>query len=173
MNPIKKVFAISVFFISTALIAQEHKLKLHSISFGLGFLGSASESSSGGFNINADMTTNYNKNLFSFNINAGGELRLFDASENYTALNITYGRALELSNWFTIEGHLGLGYFNYSLKDSSTDFMTISRSTIGIPLRVKLLFYTGRHFAIGLNPNVNFNSLVNTYSGNLIFQYKF
>lgn len=153
--------------------AQESKLKLNSTSLGMGIIGSSSDSSGGGLSIGLDLSTKLNKNLFSLYLNAGSELNLFDAEENYTEVNVTYGREIALNSWIGLEGHLGLGYFNYSIKNGSTNFNTVKESTIGFPLRVKLIFYTGRHFGIGVNPNMNLNSLVNTYSGNIIFQYKF
>ena len=165
--------AVLICLSSNFIRAQEGKLKINSTSLGIGIIGSSSDSSSGGLSIGLDLSTKLNKNLFSLYLNAGSELNLFDAEENYTEINVTYGREIELNSWIGLEGHLGLGYFNYSVKNGSTNFNTIKESTIGFPVRVKLIFYTGKHFGIGINPNMNLNSLVNTYSGNIIFQYKF
>ena len=78
-----------------------------------------------------------------------------------------------MNNWLKLEGHLGLGYFNYSVKNNSTDFNTNKESTIGFPFRIKLICCTKKNFGIGINPNFNLNSLVNTYSVNIVFQHKF
>lgn len=167
------VVIILVFLNSTFTFAQESKLKLNSTSLGIGLIGSSSDSSSGGLNINLDISTKLNNNLISFYLNSGSEFNLFEAEENYTEINATYGREVELNSWMKVEGHLGMGFFNYSVKNDSTDFDKKKESTIGFPFRVKLIFYTAKHFGIGINPNMNLNSLANTYSGNIIFQYKF
>jgi hypothetical protein len=167
------VIIILIYLNSNFILAQESKLTLNSTSIGIGLIGSSSETSGGGLSISLDLSTKLNKSLFSIYLNSGSELNLFDAEENYTEISLTYGRQIELNNWIKLEGHLGLGYFNYSVKNGSTNFTTNKESTIGFPFRVKLIFYTGKHFGIGINPNMNLNSLVNTYSGNIIFQYRF
>ena len=91
---------------------------------------------------------------------------------NKTFTDIFFGREFELNNWLKLEGHLGIGYFIYSIKNSSTDFDTYKESTIGFPFRLKLTIYS-KKFGFGINPNLNLNSLVNTYSLNIFFQYKF
>jgi hypothetical protein len=167
------VILILLCFGSTFALAQENKLKISSTSLGVGIIDSSSATSSGGLNVSLDVSTRLSEHIFSFYLNRGAELSLFDAEENYTEINVTYGREVELNSWIKLEGHLGLGHFNYSVKNGSTDFKTQRESTIGFPFRLKLIFYTGKHFGIGINPNMNLNSLVNTYSGNIIFQYKF
>ncbi|OUR97639.1 hypothetical protein A9Q86_15615 [Flavobacteriales bacterium 33_180_T64] len=146
-----------------------------SLSLGVGLIDSSFDNSRGGFNISLDISTKLNKNLISFYLNSGSQLKVFDAGaeEEYTEINATYGREIELNSWIKVEGHIGLGFFNYSVKNRSTDWKTEKESTIGFPFRVKLIFYTSKHFGIGINPNMNLNSLVNIYSGNIIFQYKF
>ena len=86
---------------------------------------------------------------------------MYDGKEHYNEINATYGKEIELNNWIKLEGHLGLGYFNYSVKNSLTDFNTNKESTIGFPFRFKLIFYTKKDFKVGINPNMNFNFLVN------------
>ena len=175
MNKLKLniIVIILVFLNSNFSFTQENKLKLNSTSIGFGLIGSSSETSSGGLNLTLDLSTKLNKNLFSLYFNEGSEFNLFDAEESYNEISVTYGREIELNSWIKAEGHLGLGFFNYKIKNGSTDFNLIKESTIGIPFRIKLIFYTGKHFGIGINPNMNLNSLVTTYSANIIFQYKF
>ena len=168
------IIVLILFYLnSTFTFAQQSKLELNSTSLGIGIIGWSSDTSGGGLSISLDLSTKLSENIFSFYLNGGSELNLLDAQENYTELNINYGREIELNSWIKLEGHLGLGYFNYGVKNGSTDFEMKRESTIGFPFRVKLIFYTGKHFGIGINPNMNLNSLVNTYSGNIIFQYKF
>jgi hypothetical protein len=153
--------------------AQEGKIKLHSASITAGLVGSSSATSSGGVNLGVDVAANLNKNLFAIYLNAGAEFNLFDASEGYTELNLTYGRAVALNDWIKIEGHIGLGYFNHRFRNGFTNLVAVSESTVGVPVRIKILFYTIDKLAIGFNPNINLNSLANTYSANFILQYDF
>ena len=166
-----------IYFNSTFTFAQENKLQLNSTSLSIGLIGVPSDTSSIGvdigLNIGLDLSAKLSENIFSFYLNGGSQLHFFDARESYTEINVTYGREIKLNSWIILEGHLGVGYFNYSFKNGLTDFQTVTQSTIGFPLRVKLIFYTEKNFGIGINPNMNWNSLVKTYSGNLIFQYKF
>lgn len=175
MNNLSTVIAILFFlhFYPDSLISQERNLKINAVSTSIGLIGSSSETSGGWFGMGLDVSSRLNKSLVSFYMNVGSEFNLFDAQENYTELNLTIGRELRLIDWIKLEGHLGLGYVNYGIKNSSTNFIKENKSTVGFPFRVKLVFYTRKHFGIGLNPNVNLNTLVNIYSGYIIFQYKF
>lgn len=172
------IIGILVFFNIASTFAQDSKLKLHSVSIGGGATWLSSDNSSrglnGGLSQVSDFSVALNKSLFSLYFNAGNDLTIFNGTdESYYEINFTYGREFELKKWLKLEGHFGLGHFKYGLKDKSTNFEKTTTSTIGFPIRLKVLFYTGEHFAIGLNPNTNLNSLSNTISGNLIFQYKF
>ncbi|BFP42053.1 hypothetical protein FGF1_28980 [Flavobacteriaceae bacterium GF1] len=157
----------------TPLFAQDRELKLKSLSIGAGFMGSSSETSIGGFAVSLDLSMMLDKHVFSLYLSDGSELDLVDAEEKYTELNLTYGRPINLNPWIKLEWHVGLGHFRYSYKSNVTDFVSNKESTIGVPIRAKLIFYTGRHFGIGINSNVNLNALVNTYSGNICLQYEF
>lgn len=170
---LKFITIILVAMSSNYTQAQKSKLEVKSISIGLGIFDLSSNSSSGGLSREFDLSTKFNKHLFSFYLHFGSELNFTDADEGYKARNITYGRELKLNSWTSLEGHIGLGYFSYIVKNDSTDFETIQESTLGVPIRGKLIFHTNEHFALGMNPNINLNSLVNTYSMNLILQYNF
>lgn len=106
-------------------------------------------------------------------VSTGGTGQSFGASRYFLAVDALYGRTFEITNFFTIEGHIGVGYFFENYKDYDTDFAKKNESTIGIPVQAKFLFYVSPKFALGLNPGVNFNSIETIYSGNLIFQYNF
>ncbi|AUC84819.1 hypothetical protein CW731_05710 [Polaribacter sp. ALD11] len=172
------IIIITLFYYNSTL-AQENKLQLKSTSLGIGLSGLSSDNtdisdtSTAGFTVNLDLSVNLNKHIFSLYLNKDFKFNLYDGREHYNQLNATYGREFELNDWLKLEGHLGLGYFNYSVKNYSTDFKTNKESTIGFPLRVKLIFYTKENFGIGINPNLNLNSLVNTYSVNIVFQHNF
>jgi len=159
------------FFVNSYSQSSEKKLKFRSISAGFGIC--AGEINDGGINGYLDVTTAYDKNLFSFAYSTGAEFELFDASRNYTEIAALYGREINLSRIIKIESYIGLAYFNVNYKNDDTNFNSKSESAIGIPLKVKLLFYVSKNFALGLNPNITFNSIENIYSANFILQYKF
>lgn len=150
---------------------EESKFRFRSASLGLGIC--AGEINEGGVSVYLDATTEYDKNLFSFTYSTGAELNLFDASRNYYEYALLYGREVSVSRIIKLESSLGLAYFNVIYKNGATDFKKISESVVGVPLKLKLLFYVSKNMALGLNPNVTFNSIENTYSAHLVIQYKF
>ena len=163
--------ALILIFMNCYSQTSDKKLKFRSISAGIGIC--AGEINDGGINGYLDVTTAYDKNLFSFAYSTGAEFELFDASRNYTEIAALYGREINLSRIIKIESYIGLAYFNVNYKNDDTNFNSKSESAIGIPLKVKLLFYVSKNFALGLNPNITFNSIENIYSANFILQYKF
>lgn len=165
------IFLIAFFCCNIGFAQNKNSLKFKSISTGFGICGG--EQNAGGLNFYIDVTTDFKRNLFTLSYVAGGELQLFDASRDFKELDFMYGRELTVFNFFKIEAHSGLAIFNEAYKNGSTNFIKTSQTVIGIPIKIKLLFYTSNHFALGLNPNVTLNSLDTMYSGNLIFQYQF
>ncbi len=165
---------IFVLFFSCSVFSQEGNAPqffVKSISVGIGVTGG--DETSGGIGFNADVTTALNKNLFTLALATGSELDLFDAHRNFFSADLLYGREFLVTRIFAIEAHAGVGIFSENYKNGDTNFREISESTLGIPVRLKFLFYVSPKFALGLNPNVNFNSIETIYSGNLIFQYNF
>lgn len=170
-NPLILIFLL---FCTQVLFSQndlEKAFYFRSASLGIGIANGSEES--GYLDFKGDITTAYYKNLFSLAVSAGGTGQSFGSSRDFLAVDLLYGRAFEINNFFTIEGHAGVGYFFENYKDYDTNFAKEKESTIGIPLQAKLLFYVSPKFALGLNPSVNFNSIETIYSGNLIFQYNF
>lgn len=172
----KRISLILVFalFFSISVFSQEQQnsqFYLKSVSAGIGVTGG--NETSGGIGFNADVTTALNKNLFSIALATGTELDLFDAHRNFFSADLLYGREFSVTKIFKIEAHAGVGIFSENYKNGDTDFKEVNESALGIPLRLKLLFNITPKFAMGVNPNVNFNSIETMYSGNLIFQYNF
>ena len=125
-------------------------------------------------NFVADVTTGYNRNLFSVYLNIGGEIDILKKEDGEASeINFTYGRQWNLSDRIKCEAHAGVGYFNWGYANSSTFFLLKKKSTIGFPVRVKLIYTFVKNFGVGMNPNVNFNSLATSYSADLIIQYRF
>jgi hypothetical protein len=155
---------------------QVNDFRIHSISAGLGYIGFSSNntSSNGGLNFVADITTGYNKNLFSIYFNIGGEVDLLKKEDVETSeISFTCGRGWYLANRLKFEAHAGLGYFNLGYANNSSFFLLIKKSTIGFPVRAKTIYNFTENFGVGINPNINFNSLAISYSIDLIVQYKF
>jgi hypothetical protein len=168
----KKIILLLIFCITTNY-AQESasSLRIKSISSGFGIVGG--EQNDGGLNFYIDLTTNYKKNLISVSASLGSEFNLFDASRDYKEYGLLYGREMNLNKTFKIEVHSGIAIFKEIYKNGSTNFKEVSETAIGLPVKVKLLFYVSDHFALGLNPNITINSIDTIYSGNLIFLYRF
>lgn len=141
-----------------------------SLSTGIGIC--SGQKNDGGLNFYIDLTTEYKKNLFSLSFSTGAEFNLFDASRDYKEFDLLYGREFKLADFFVIEAYTGIGIFNESYKDYSSDFKKMSESTIALPIKIKMLFYVSKNFALGLNPNLTLNKIDNIYSGNLVLQWK-
>ncbi len=174
LKTIKLLIIIGLFPIFC--ISQENSFRIHSISAGLGYIDFTSKeiNSSGGLNFVADFTTNYNENLISVYFNIGGEVDVLSSEDGEAyEISITYGREWDLSDRLKFEAHAGVGYFNWGYSNSSTFNLLKNETTVGFPVRAKLIYYFGEHFGIGVNPNINLNSLAITYSADFILQYKF
>jgi hypothetical protein len=156
--------------------SQESGLRIHSVSAGIGYIGFSTEdiNSGGGLDFAADLTVNFKKNLFSVYFNVGGEADILKREDGEAfEISVTYGREWDLSERLIIETHAGLGYFNWGYANSSTFYLLKKESTIGFPVRLKLIYNFIEQFGVGLNPNANFNSLAISYSANVIIQYRF
>lgn len=165
---------ICLFIFEQTLMAQSNKLKMHAISIGPGFASSSSETADGGISLNLDIATILNNHIISFNFNTGLELNSNGPDEDFFELNLTYGQKWFLAKNLYFEGHVGMGLFGYHIDQGQIPlFIDVPETTIGFPIRAKLIFYPLKNFGVGLNPNLNINSIANTYSAFLIFQYNF
>lgn len=115
----------------------------------------------------------FNNNLGTIYLNQGAELSLFDSKQDYLEVSVLYGRAFKINSVISVEGHGGVGYIRNHFKNSSTDFEDVNESTIGFPVRLKVLFYVSPTLGLGINPNYNINSIANISSMDLIMQYRF
>jgi len=174
LRTIKILIIIGLFPI--LCFSQENSFRIHSISAGIGYIDFTSKeiNNSGGLNFVADFTTNYSENLISVYFNIGGEVDLLSTEDGEaTELSITYGREWNLSDRMKFETHAGIGYFKWGYANSSTFYLLKNETTVGFPIRVKLIYYFVEHFGVGLNPNINLNSLAISYSADFTLQYKF
>jgi len=170
-------FLVSItcfFLIQHSTLAQDKGFKMHAVSIAPGIASSSSATAKTGSSLNFDISASIDKHLISFYFNVGLDLNKGGPAEKFTEFSFTYGRKWSLTQHLVLEGHAGVGLFTYDIDDGLTPiFFDFPDSTVGFPIRAKLLYYPGEKFGIGLNPNLNLNSLENAYSLNLVFQYHF
>lgn len=163
-----------LFFISSSFVFSQNneKIKFSYISFGTG-LYSQQHINTNGIAGNIDVSVQYKKNLivlyttFGFGTNKKKSIFIFDNFSSFTELDLLYGKEFKIADWFKPEAHIGVGIFSYN-----NSILEQNNSSIGFPVRAKLLFYPSKNFALGFNPNYNINSINNIFSYNLIFQFK-
>ncbi|WP_339651127.1 hypothetical protein [uncultured Maribacter sp.] len=168
------VLLFFIFITSTTLFAQDKKLKVHALSFGAGIATADTNHTNRGLGINLDFSAIVNDHIISLYLNSGLNLTDIGANEDFYEFNVTYGRIWSFDTKLVLEGHVGVGLFVYNVERGPNPFfVNIPDNTIGFPLRAKLLYYPIGSFALGINPNANFNSIADTYSFNVVFQYNF
>lgn len=172
-NKLRCFLPILILTTCLAVRSQENqKMKVKSFSFANGIHGSASPLYDGGLHLGVDLATEFKDNIFSVNFGLGGEVSIFGTAGWYHELNLTFGREVFLKPWFAMEGHIGLGYINYVDRIyGNEEFVRIGKKVVGVPIRLKVLFYTGKHFGLGINANMNLNSHATLYSGGILIQY--
>jgi len=179
-----KLFKLVItIFLSTIMFGQENKslddkkFKFRSVqaSFGVYYAKFKNDEpyNHSGLTLNSLVSISFKKNIFSLELEEGSEavfVYFGGESQSFYNVNLLYGRELEVARWFKIEGNVGFGLYSHKTVRSGA----VSRDNIlGIPINANLMFYPAKRFAMGINPNVNFNSINITYSGNLVFQYMF
>ncbi|WP_298317246.1 hypothetical protein [uncultured Aquimarina sp.] len=159
---------------------ENNKFKFRSIQSGFGVYHTKPKNNDlydhSGITVNSLISMSYKKNIFSFRLESGTELVIINFGgdpelQGFYGANLLYGRELELTRWFKIEGNVGIGLYHHKIiaKRGAVD----QKNVLGMSMNTKLLFYPAKRFAFGLSPFVNFNSINTTYSGNVVFQYKF
>ena len=158
-------------FISSLGFSQD-KFEFKSIEYGLGTYKISNRNSVFVLNGTLDVTTSYKSNLFTLsNVLGFGFGKNEDSNtdlEGYYEVDLLYGRAFKLSNKWYLETHTGLGFISQNNTTVSDE-----KQSLAIPVRVKFLYYTGKKFAIGLNPNVSFNKVNAIYSLNFLLHLNF
>ncbi|WP_242206472.1 hypothetical protein [Aestuariivivens insulae] len=179
-------FILFMTFFSSAQQEEEPRL---SLSFGVGYFGFLSSGGVYGdygnvsfanepdkqtqINLSGDVALRLDEYIFSFYLGFGLVDPIPYKQANYSEFNITAGKELISNKGFVLEGHFGIGYFQTKEEYSSGTIETWGN--VGFPFRIKANFYLSKHFAIGINPNANFNLGQNSsiLSVNLISQIIF
>ena len=162
-----------LFFLSIQTAkSQENNLKLHGISAGFGWAATGNTADRSGIGANFDLSTILKKNIFSFNFNSGFDISTDLFNEQFYELNLTYGRKFNILTKLVLEGHVGVGLFAYDIDlPESFGGLDAPELAVGFPIRLKLLYHLSDRFALGANPNLNFNSLNDTLTAHFILQY--
>lgn len=181
----KSLSALSLLFLvlfgMSKAVAQQSKLKIHGISLGVGIMADTPKIYESDTNLPFDISLSQGNHLFSLYHNKTEDLSNFynilpsDDQAYYQEFNLTYGKQWTLTDHWVLEGHAGLGYFqhNYYGLDEFDSNRLVKESTIGFPVRAKLVYYFGDHFGLGLNPNLNINSLNTVLSAAFLLQFRF
>ena len=173
INMRKIIILIAILFIYQVQAQEKNKLKIKSIDYGvIGVYTNLEKNGIRGFCTNIELITDYQKSLFSFNYTAGfgitkNENKIHDL-QGFMSADLIYGREITISKVISFEPYLGLSYIIQSNTSEAG-----GKSAIGLPIKAKLFFQTGKKFAIGINPNVNINNVNTIYSANLLLRFKF
>ncbi len=174
MKTTKIIFVASVLMLTVSFssLAQQEDRNGFSVSFGVGYFGFLNSS---GFHydfgnvsfenelekqsqisLNGDVALHSDSYIFSFYFAKGLIDPIPYKQVNYSEYNLTVGMGISITTWFALEGHVGVGYFKIYEK-YGPEQPTEKSGTIGFPFRIKANFYLSKNFAIGINPNANFN----------------
>jgi hypothetical protein len=151
---------------------SQDKFKFKSIEYGFGTYKISNRNSVFVLNSSLDLTTVYKSNLFTLsniigfgfgkNNNSNTDL------EGYYEVDLLYGRAIKLNEKIYLETHTGIGF----ISQNNTTIRN-EKQSMALPLKLKLLYYTGKRFAIGINPNASFNKVNTIYSLNFLLHLNF
>ena len=170
-NKIVLVFFLFIINHSFSQTGNDNKLKFHSIAMGFGgFNVKNAYSEDGGVSFTTDIVLAVNKNLISTSYITGSEVGLLGGSTfSFNDLSLSYGRALKVTNWFYLEGYLGLGRYT----QERSRYLVNYGSTVSFPIKINTKFYFNKKFGMGLNTSYITNKINNNLSVNLIFHYKY
>ncbi|WP_439129410.1 hypothetical protein [Polaribacter sp.] len=182
----KNVLLLILLLKSVTFYTQEKKIKLKSFSFALGgFQPYSGENGNANFYASADITANYEKNLFTSSLNRGFDIGFYNLGERYNlSFDLLYGREITIFKWLHLEFHAGIGVFRGSyyknegqkwkiVKNADDNKNHITPISLAFPSKFKMLFYLSEKSSFGVNINTNLNHISNLVAYNLIFQRNF
>lgn len=115
-------------------------------------------------------TLESNKNLINLSFLSGSEIGVVGGSTyNFNEFSVTYGRELQLTKSFNLEGFAGIGSYHQNSKNS----YVVAGNTVSFPLKLNIKFYFNKKFGLGINNIYSINKLNNNLSTNLIAHYNF
>lgn len=164
---------------------QESRRIMFSVSLGMGYYGYFSNYSDYSYvsfvdekpkkpnvNIVGDIAFEMDTYIFSCHV----ALSLVDPipyeQASHSQYNLTVGKEFLHKKGFSLEGHVGAGYLELRER-YAPDGPVFLHETVGFPVRIKANYYLTKNFAIGLNPNANFNFDRSIMSINLMGKLRF
>ena len=185
MKDLRYILLFFLFGSFNLVFSQEGDKPKFSISLGIGyydFLNNSLDYSSVSFidepnnetkiKVTGDAAIGIDTYIFSFYFSFSLVEPIAYKQASYSEFNLTVGKEFLTIRRLTLEGHLGIGYFKF--KEAYAPNGPIETSgTIGFPLHIKVNYYLTKKFAVGLNPNVNFNFESSIMSINLISKFCF
>lgn len=174
----RKHFVLSgiiVFLIGFQGWSQEENVskKFSYRSFSISPIGIYAGSNSG-VAISGDVSFDYGKNIFGLGLGAGTEGNFVGSSDDFTEVNLLYGRNFQLSDKIFTDVYLGAGYFHFHTYDVIPDTGRkgdISERTIGFPIGAKLQFMFGPRFSMGVKLGANINSVESIGTLGMVLQW--
>ena len=109
-----------------------------------------------------DVSFDYGRNIISLEFGAGTEGKSYGNSNQYTAVNLLYGRSFQLSEKIFSDLFVGAGYFKYRTYDfiGNTGRKGISKeNTIGFPIGAKFQYKLESQYSMGVKVGANINSV--------------
>lgn len=181
---LKLISIITVFIICLGnSYSQNNELTFKSFSFALGgFQPYSGDNGNANFYASIDGTYAYKKNLFSASLNRGFDIGLYNLGKRYNlSLDILYGREIKIFKWFTLETHIGFGFFRGSyykndsdkwkiVKNADNSINHITPFSVSFPAKFKMLFYSDKKTAFGINISTNVNTVSNYVAYCVIYQ---
>lgn len=151
---------------------QLKKQKVFSFDYSSGYYSNFKEwkenGLSGGFSFSYKSKYTYSSDLtFGFGIsknsnNFNGYVQAFFESD------LLIGKEVNFSNSIAIQPEIGIGYLYYS-----NHFQEEAKNLIGIPVKIKILFFNNKNVAFGLIPKITFNNVQNNYVLFFTINFKF
>jgi hypothetical protein len=169
----KRIIFLIVILTINFNFSQENKIRFKSFDYGVvGLYSNLKKDGPRGLCTNLDFSMVYNQNILSAYTAIGYGTNYKDGRLNdlqgILELGLLYGREFKIADDFNIETATGLSYiFQGSVCDE------IPHREVGLPVKVKFLFYTSKKFALGINPAVNINKYRTLYSTSFLLRFDF
>lgn len=167
----KQIFTLLLVFICLNVFSQDKTN--HSISFSvLGYYSDLKSDGIRGFNGNLEFSKHFKKNNIlsfytSFGFGVTEKNNKIDNLQGYTEFDLLYSRQFKINKFLIVEPQSGIGYISFGNTSGEEN-----ENGIGFPIRLKLLAFTGKKFALGLSANSNFNPHQNIHSLNFLLHFK-
>lgn len=166
----KQVFTLLLVLICLNVFSQDKTN--YSISFSvLGYYSDLKSDGIRGFNGNLEFSKHFKKNnILSFYTALGFGIteknnKIYNL-QGYTEFDLLYSRQFKINNFLIVEPQSGIGYASFGNTSDGEN-----ENKISLPIRLKLLAFTGKKFALGLSVKSNFNSHKNIHSLNFLLHF--